>query len=107
MAKIKLNEWAGFSLICPDLSNDDFEVQGLKTDMISKNPILRIRRCTGKDDCHNETEIDKYIKDTQLDIWMTSLKADFTKYDSEPTLRSANNFGIAQLSKDKIITKNL
>ena len=43
----------------------------------------------------------------QIDIWMTSLKADFTKYDSEPTLRSGNNYGIAQLSKDKIITKNL
>ncbi len=38
---------------------------------------------------------------------LVTMKADFTKYDSEPTLRSGNNYGIAQLSKDKIITKNL
>ena len=39
----------------------------------------------GREDCHNKTVINEWIKDINVEIWTMQKVIDFEKYGSDPT----------------------
>ena len=63
----KLKDWAGFSLVCPDLKDgEDLMIKGSKASMQASIAMMEIRKCDkskGDIDCHSESDINDYIED--------------------------------------------
>ena len=90
------DSWAGFSLICPDLKDDqDFLLEGNQALMISQNFEFRIAKCDdarrterGESPCNPDRDaIEKYVRDIQIDAWAVYEKINFQIRDGKPTFR--------------------
>lgn len=65
--------WDGYTIICPDETNlPPIQLYGDRSSVYSKHMQFNIRMCDKKKNpnCKNESQINEYLKDLQIDTWM-------------------------------------
>ena len=80
--------WDGYTLICPDYSDDDpIHLSGDRGSSFSNHMQLNIRMCnkTKNENCKDESIVKEYVKDLQVDTWIAEEKMDFMNFDGRPT----------------------
>ena len=81
-------------------------MKGSKIEMISYVPQMTVRRCDnsklepGDLPCRSESEIDEYIKDMQIDLWVYQKEVDFKEYKAVPIFNTTTTQNINRIRKD-------
>ena len=74
--------WDGITILCPDLPKDiDPALYGDTGSMKSQFWKFSIAQCTNRPTCKNDTEIEKYIKDIQVDNWIKQDQQDYSLFE--------------------------
>lgn len=92
------NVWNGFSLICPDLKDDErFFLVGDSSEMVSSKYSFQIEACNNKTvseltngrvtKCKMQSEIDAKVNQVQLDTWQLYNQMDYTLMTDDPLFK--------------------
>lgn len=99
-----MKEWAGFSLLCPDISKKDYKLQNTLGNSYTKYLTFEIRRCVNSTEnnnwCHPDEKIDAYLSTGSIELWTIQTKVDFNKYSEAPL------YGFLQLQDKKMLDQN-
>ena len=57
--------------------------------------------------CESSTEIDKFVSDLEVSLYVTNQQLDFNLYNKEPTFSINRYLGSTLLHKDKVHIDNL
>ena len=104
------DSWAGFYLVCPDIS--ETKKLGLKGDissMISTGYKFRVEYCDFRNsskNCASENEIRDFVSDIQLDTWIAHEKMDFLDYVQKPTFFVTSLVSSSLLDYDSNVIPN-
>ena len=93
-------DWREIALICPDLKDgQDLKIKGSRGTMKASIAMMEVRRCNesrnvpGDPSCYDETAIDDFIEDLQIDTWIAYNIVDFSEHEKSPLSRVTENFG--------------
>ena len=78
--------------------------------MLMKSLSFEVTRCdnsdrVGKTACKGDGEINKYMRDFQVDFWTYMEKIDFSKYDEKPVFKIQELMSTILLSSNKDYTE--
>lgn len=100
--------WYGMMLVC--MKKEDFSkvsIRGDQSSMITDNFVFKVEICT-KENCKNDEEIHKYIRDLQIDIWIIQEKMNFQNFkDERPIFLVMENWARVLVDKDSSKVMNL
>ena len=84
-ARRMFDTWKGYVLACPDLKNGtELWFMGDQSSLQSKYVGVKFERCSG-DDCNDD--IDDWLVDVQVDMWIIEDLIDQLKYEGRPTIQ--------------------
>lgn len=74
--------WKDFLILCPITKGkkDKLKLWGHRGMMETSTFDLRLGRCVNKASCKNETEIDYFLRDLEVDTWSFQEIMDFNRY---------------------------
>jgi hypothetical protein len=91
------SSWEGYPVVClPNKGADEIVLEGFEISTQSKALIFEIKQCSnetlneGDLPCHNQTEIDAYTQDIQVETWANYDKVAIEKHDMAPLDRYDN-----------------
>ena len=70
-----IDEWNGFSIVCPDTSENDFEILGHQGSMVNKKMTFQVRACNSEIDkieCASQSDLNSWLikKGIMIDTWV-------------------------------------
>ena len=66
--------------------DEELTLKGEQSSILTKNIVFKVDRCDPKKSkCKSESEIEEFIHDLQIDLWVIYKVADFNSYSKDST----------------------